>query len=238
MPSMRSDQTKRFRDVGRHMRGRHPTALIIARMSVTVVFVSRVLLVGFRNVQSGFPDTGFRPLSFVLTLILHFGLSGGQIRCLFACDSELELSQLWWLLPGAPDRDYRRRETSNRAVNWTAADGIASDQPLIVSHGRGRYRLAHQADGACVFLNEQGLCRIHAKFGEPAKPLACRVYPYAFHPVDRSLTVSLRFSCPSVVQNLGARVADQKGDLEQLAALVTATSRKEFEPPQFMESSD
>lgn len=115
--------------------------------------------------------------------------------------------------------------------NWTAADGIASDQPLVVSHGRGRYRLAHQADGACVFLNEQGLCRIHAKFGEPAKPLACRVYPYAFHPVDRSLTVSLRFSCPSVVQNLGARVADQKGDLEQLAALVTATSRKEFEPP-------
>ena len=51
-----------------------------------------------------------------------------------------------------------------------------------------RYRLGHQADGACVFLDERGLCRIHAKFGEQAKPLACRIYPYAFHPAGKKIT--------------------------------------------------
>ena len=84
--------------------------------------------------------------------------------------------------------------------NWTAEDGIPAGQPLFQSLGpkwNRRSALAHQADGACVFLNEDGLCRIHAKFGEAAKPLACRVYPYAFHPdgkkVDGEPAVQLPF---------------------------------------------
>ncbi len=97
---------------------------------------------------------------------------------------------------------------------WTAADGVAVDQPLIVPHGRD-FRLNHQTDGACIFLDDQGLCRIHAKFGEAAKPLACRAYPYAVHPSGNSVTVSLRFSCPSVVQNLGQPVAQQRQSLEK-----------------------
>jgi len=99
---------------------------------------------------------------------------------------------------------------------WKAADGIPTDRPLIVPLGHG-WRLNHQPDGACVFLNEQGLCRIHAKFGEPAKPLACQVYPYAIHPAGQSVTTSLRFSCPSVVQNLGPPVTLQRAFIEHLA---------------------
>ncbi len=68
-----------------------------------------------------------------------------------------------------------------------------------------------------MFLDESGLCRIHAKFGESAKPLACQVYPYAIHPAGSSVTVSLRFSCPSVVQNLGTPVTQQRPAIEQLA---------------------
>ena len=81
---------------------------------------------------------------------------------------------------------------------WVAADGVPTDRPLLV-RGAAGWRLNHQADGACVFLDNRGLCRIHAKFGEQAKPLACRMYPYAIHPAGGSLTASLRFSCPSVV---------------------------------------
>ena len=99
---------------------------------------------------------------------------------------------------------------------WTSADGVVSDRPLIVAHGKD-FRLSHQADGACVFLDERGLCRIHSKFGEAAKPLACRTYPYAVHPAGNSVSVSLRFSCPSVVQNLGEAVSQQRPNLEQLA---------------------
>lgn len=115
---------------------------------------------------------------------------------------------------------------------WKAADGISMDRPVIQKIGKGRYRLAHQDDGACVFLDEQGLCRIHAKFGEPAKPLACRVYPYAYHPAGKQkVSVSLRFSCPSVVRNLGTPVADQAADLNVLGKQIVKGKKRDHEPP-------
>jgi lysine-N-methylase len=105
--------------------------------------------------------------------------------------------------------------------NWTEADGVTG--PVVVLTGglfRRGQRLAHQADGACVFLDEKGLCRIHAKFGEAAKPLACRIYPFAFHPTAKGATVSLRFSCPSVVANKGKPVGQRRGELLNIAKAV------------------
>jgi lysine-N-methylase len=114
---------------------------------------------------------------------------------------------------GVTDEEKSRIERQN----WTAADGIITDRPLIVPLGNG-WRLNHQSDGACVFLDPQGLCRMHAKFGESSKPLACRTYPYAVHPAGTSVTVSLRFSCPSVVQNIGRPVPQQRQSIEQLVS--------------------
>jgi lysine-N-methylase len=115
---------------------------------------------------------------------------------------------------------------------WTAADGISMERPVIQRIARNRYRLAHQDDGACVFLDERGLCRIHAKHGEPAKPLACRVYPYAVHPAGpRKLAVSLRFSCPSVVRNLGPSVDSQSAAIGQLSREIVAGKLRDHEPP-------
>jgi len=108
--------------------------------------------------------------------------------------------------------------------NWPATEGWPVGQPIVEWHAgpswKKRYRLAHQADGGCVFLDKKGLCRIHAKFGEPAKPLACRVYPYALHPSAKGVTVSLRYSCPSVVANKGQAVTQQRADLEAIHQLV------------------
>ncbi len=115
---------------------------------------------------------------------------------------------------------------------WTPDDGVPADRPLVETISPGHFRLAHQDDGACVFLDRKGLCRIHARFGEPAKPLACRVYPYAFHPDGREVTVSLRFSCPSVVQNLGRRVVDQSAELQQIAREVVPSRHRSKNPPQ------
>lgn len=121
--------------------------------------------------------------------------------------------------------------------NWTAADGVDPDLPIVVpakgQAGR-RWRLAQQADGACVFLNEQGLCRIHAKFGEPAKPLACRIYPYAFHPAGKKIAIGLRFSCPSVVKNLGRPVRDQTSDLKSLAGAVVPEQATSVPAPEIV----
>jgi lysine-N-methylase len=120
--------------------------------------------------------------------------------------------------------------------NWTGEPGIPRSKPLLVRLGLSpwskRYRLGHQADGACVFLDEKGLCRIHAKFGEQGKPLACRIYPYAFHPAGKKITVSLRFSCPSVAANRGASLVAQQRDLKELERLVVPEGTERMPPPQ------
>lgn len=118
---------------------------------------------------------------------------------------------------------------------WTVSDGTPTGDALFERHAgppwAKRYRLAHQADGACVFLNEQGLCRIHAKFGEPAKPLACRIYPYAFHPAGKQVTVSLRFSCPSVVANRGRSMKQNADEIKQLTRAVVPDGHERMPSP-------
>lgn len=93
------------------------------------------------------------------------------------------------------------------------------------------WRLAHGSDGGCVFLGDDGLCRIHAKFGEAAKPLACRIYPYALHPAGKKVTVSLRFSCPSVVANLGKPVSECRDELKEIERLVVPANADRILPP-------
>jgi len=117
---------------------------------------------------------------------------------------------------------------------WTDSDGIPGGVTIRQQGGwlsAPRYFLAHQADGACVFLNEQGLCRIHARFGEMGKPLACRVYPYAFHPAGKSVAVSLRFSCPSVVSNAGRPVSHQVLDIRRIAEQVVPAGAASIPAP-------
>ena len=115
--------------------------------------------------------------------------------------------------------------------NWSIADGVAADRELIVSQGTA-WRLNHQDDGACVFLDQSGLCRIHSKFGEAAKPLACRLYPYAIHPAGHMVTISLRFSCPSVVQNLGEPVTSCRSSIEALSKEVVPAGYQASEAPE------
>lgn len=118
---------------------------------------------------------------------------------------------------------------------WTAADGVCPDQPLYVKAGSPRskhpWRLSQQTDGSCVFLDERGLCRIHGKFGEAAKPFACRIYPYAFHPAGDKIAVSLRFSCPSVASNRGETVVSQEKELREIAARLVPPNHRDIPPP-------
>jgi lysine-N-methylase len=121
-------------------------------------------------------------------------------------------------------------KTRIESQNWSAQHGTPTDRPLFLPHGSA-WRINHQADGACVFLDQTGLCRIHSRFGEPAKPLACRLYPYAIHPAGHLTTASLRFSCPSVVQNLGSPVAAQRSSIETLAEEVVPSNYRSLPPP-------
>lgn len=96
-------------------------------------------------------------------------------------------------------------------------DPAIGDAPLFVPAGprrQGKWRLNTRGpDDACVFLNEQGKCRIHAKFGGAAKPLACQVYPFTLTPAGDHWRVGIRFACPSVTDNLGRPVSAHRDDL-------------------------
>ncbi|HEX4343336.1 MAG TPA: YkgJ family cysteine cluster protein [Verrucomicrobiae bacterium] len=113
--------------------------------------------------------------------------------------------------------------------NWTTAAGV--DPATAIVSERGYFRLGHQADGACVFLDAAGRCRIHAKFGEAAKPLACRLYPLAIHPLGDKLVVGLRFSCPSAASNRGNPLTAQRSEIQKLAAEVVPRDFEPGEPP-------
>ena len=121
--------------------------------------------------------------------------------------------------------DKRRIEQQN----WTLAAGV--DPAGMIVPGINYQRLGHKPDGSCVFLDEAGRCRIHAKFGEAAKPLACRLYPFAIHPAGKKLLVGLRFSCPSAAANRGKPMAEHTADVAKLVRLFLPDDALEIPPP-------
>jgi len=102
---------------------------------------------------------------------------------------------------------------SLRALDW--GDEEAPEQPLA---GDGAAWLAQTEEGACVFLEEDGRCQIHRRFGAQAKPDPCRLFPLA--PVRRAgrVLVAPNYECPGMAAALreGVSVADEAAELEPI----------------------
>ena len=121
------------------------------------------------------------------------------------------------------------------AQEWSAAHGV-DPAGMIVVEG-DRFQLGRQRDGACAFLDGSGRCRIHARFGEAAKPLACRLFPLAIHPAGQKLVVSLRFSCPSAAANRGRPLSEQVPQIQRLADLIVPDQYQQITPPPVLETA-
>ena len=67
----------------------------------------------------------------------------------------------------------------------------------------GKRQLAQRDDGTCVFLDDDGLCRIHKEHGYAAKPLICRMYPLQLVPVGQHAVLTMRRSCPTAAAGEG-----------------------------------
>ncbi len=92
--------------------------------------------------------------------------------------------------------------------------------PLFVSYrlgGRRFHRLAKQPDGRCIFLGDDGRCRLHADTGIETKPLVCRLFPFNPLPSVNGLHLDLRFDCPSVAANHGRPITEHRRDIIHLA---------------------
>lgn len=116
---------------------------------------------------------------------------------------------------------------------WGDTPELKGVEPVVFNKQLGDFALNHTADGACVFLGPDNLCRIHAKFGEPAKPFACRLYPFVLVPAGPQWAVSLRFACPSVTDNLGRPCSAHAAGVADVARLVEADQPKSVntDPP-------
>lgn len=105
-------------------------------------------------------------------------------------------------------------------------------QPLFVHYhqgGRRFCRLAKQPDGQCVFLGEDGRCRLHAETGVETKPLACRLFPFKPLPSVDGLRLDLRFDCPSIAANQGRPISAHRREILRLAENLKMPST--IEPP-------
>ena len=89
---------------------------------------------------------------------------------------------------------------------------------------RGHSWLKQTDDGACVFLGDNGLCKVHAEFGLEAKPLACQFFPFMLSPNVRDTYVGISFACGSVVASKGAELESHRGDVRRMSELLPASA--------------
>ena len=89
---------------------------------------------------------------------------------------------------------------------------------------RGHSWLKQTDDGACVFLGDNGLCKVHAEFGQEAKPLACQFFPFMLSPNVRDTHVGISFACGSVVASKGADLESHRGDVRRMSELLPASA--------------
>jgi hypothetical protein len=95
-------------------------------------------------------------------------------------------------------------------------EGTAHDPFEPVPGHDGLLRIRKRADGACGFLSPTGLCRIHEELGVDRKPLACRVFPFRFHPIEGDVVATASFACPTVVANEGTLLSKQVAEIQAL----------------------
>lgn len=109
-------------------------------------------------------------------------------------------------------------------------DPALRGQLLFVPQG-DRFLVGHREDGACIFLNEHGLCRIHARFGEPTKPLACRLYPFMLMPLGSQVRIDVRFDCPAAAENRGRPLPGFRPTLHALLPQVVPAAAANLPAP-------
>src|SRR4029453_9813761 len=97
---------------------------------------------------------------------------------------------------------------------------------------RGMTYLRQRDDGACVFLMDDGRCRIHAEFCFAAKPIPCQLFPFHLTPNSSGgISMGINFACQSVLENKGAELRSHQSDLRKMAAQLPEVSGGSPPPP-------
>lgn len=92
-------------------------------------------------------------------------------------------------------------------------------QKILIRHGwlKSEYFLAKRKDGTCIFLGDDGLCRIHRELGLTAKPLVCQMFPFQLVPLENFAYLTLRRYCPSAAAEQGREAGEYLKDALRMA---------------------
>jgi lysine-N-methylase len=108
------------------------------------------------------------------------------------------------------------------AQGWDADPDLKDVERIVYDRKTGGHRLNHRPGGACVFLGPENRCRIHARFGPAAKPMACRFFPFVLVPAGDHWRVGIRFACPSAADNKGRPLDRHAVELREYVGLLEA----------------
>ena len=104
--------------------------------------------------------------------------------------------------------------------DWTTEVPDATPARLFArirgARGKQVWRLRPQPSGACAFLTDDNLCRVHSRLGYAAKPFAGRLFPFSLVVTPVGVFVGCRFNCPAVVRGIGADIEQQRGEIKRL----------------------
>jgi len=104
-----------------------------------------------------------------------------------------------------------------RRQKWEERSDYRKTRIMVRDRGAsGSFRLAHRSDGSCVFLNEDGLCRIHSEFGSEAKPTVCQTFPLQLIPHEKQAVLTIRRACPSAAADLGNATSNHLPFIKEL----------------------
>jgi lysine-N-methylase len=102
-------------------------------------------------------------------------------------------------------------------------------EPITIEF-RGVQYLRQRDDGSCIFLMDDGRCRVHAEFGFESKPIACQLFPFHLLPTTSGVQMGLNFACQSVLENKGAELRAHMKDLARQAGLTPEVAQR-IPPP-------
>ena len=120
----------------------------------------------------------------------------------------------------------RGLEAKNIAEHWEPA----KEEWYIRHPQTGDLYFTH-VDGHCIFLQEDNLCAIHARWGSEAKPWFCREYPFSVVEDEEGLNITVRDDCGGFHKSMdsGELVSAQ---VEEILSIVRPIPHQRFAPQQ------
>ena len=90
---------------------------------------------------------------------------------------------------------------------------------LTTDKAEGEVVLCPSRNGRCIFVDADGLCEIHRRFGSAAKPHICRTFPFLFTLTPSGIEVSLQTECRDLLTaSQGTLLSERESELREILA--------------------